>query len=664
LRLARSVANGFIIRDALKTGLPEDQRRLAAIMFADVVGYTALAQKDEPFALQVVSKIREWSMPVFDRHGGRLVKTMGDGFLVEFSSAMDAVLCGIELQHAMNKRPSGFQSSEVQIKVGIHVGDVIHEDGDVLGDAVNVASRIEPLAGPGEICISADVMNQVKSRLSYAMIPMGLQKLKNVADSVETYRVLLPWMAGSTVPSQAVNRDRRRLVVLPLSSFSPEPNDEYFADGMTEEVITKLSGLTGLRVIARTSAMKYKGVRKSVLEIGTELGVGSVLEGSVRKSGERTRITLQLIDAATEEHLWANSYDRDLTDIFAVQGDIAQKVAEALSIKLLSGEKKDIRKEPTGNTEAYTLYLKGRYYMSERNKDSMDKAVKYFEEAVRRDPSFALAYAGLADCYVIYPNWGWLMPKEGIPKAKAYALKAIELDPRLAEPHANLAYITASYEYKWHEAEAEFERAVELKPSYATAYHWYSLVLRHMGRFEESYKQIKRADELDPLSRIIGVNVVEVLYVLGRLKEAIQQGKRVIEANPDFAFAHRELGWAYYLDSRLVEAEEEMRKAVTSSDDPSFKADLACLLGFAGRRDEANKIIKELEKLARETYVNKVWMAEALFGAGRLDEAFSYLERGYQDRTDQILYCRWRPWFKDLRRDPRWASFERRLGLL
>jgi TolB-like protein/Flp pilus assembly protein TadD len=634
-------------------------------MFADVVGYTALAQKDETFALQVVSKIREWSMPVFDRHGGRLVKTMGDGFLVEFSSAMDAVLCGIELQHVMRKRPSDLQNSEVQIKVGIHVGDVIHENGDVLGDAVNIASRIEPLAGPGEVCISAEVMNQVKSRLSYAMIPMGPQKLKNVADSVETYRVLLPWAAGSTVPSQTVNRDLRRLVVLPLSSFSPEPNDEYFADGMTEEVITKLSGLTGLRVIARTSSMKYKGVRKSVLEIGTELRVGSVLEGSVRKSGERMRITLQLIDAATEEHLWANSYDRNLTDIFAVQGDIAQKVAEALSVKLLSGEKRDIEKEPTGDTEAYTIYLKGRYYMSERTRGSMDKAVKYFEEAIRRDPSFALAYAGLADCYIIYPNHGWLMPTECYPKAKAYALKAIEIDPRLAEPHSDLAYITASYEYKWQEAEAEFKRAMELKPSYATTYHWYSLILRHMGRFEESYEQIKRADELDPLSRTIGDNVAEVLFALGKLKRAIERSKKLIEANPDFAYAHRTLGWIYYSDSRLVEAEDEIRKALALSvGSPWYKADLACLLGFEGRRDEANKIIKEIEEFAKTTYVDKVLIAEALFAVGRIDEAFDYLERGYEEKTDVLLQSRWWPWLKDLRRDPRWASIGRRLGLL
>ena len=643
--------------------MPEGERRLAAIMFTDMVGYTALGQKNESISLALVEEQRKLLRSILNRHNGREVKTMGDAFLVEFPSALDSVRCAYDIQRATREHNFALPGEQrVHLRIGVHLGDVVESHGDISGDAVNVASRIESLAEDGGVCLTRQVYDHVQNKFELPLTSLGNKLLKNVSVPVEVYKIALPWETRTA--SESTGLDKYRVAVIPFENISAEREDEYFADGLTEELISTLSKVKELRVISRTSVMQYKNKSKPIRDVGRDLDAGTLLEGSVRRAGNRVRITIQMIDANQDEHLWAEKYDRELDDIFTIQTDIAKRVADALSVKLLSSEKKDIEKESTGNTEAYTLYLKGRYYWNERTNESMDKAVKYFEEAVKLDPSFALAYAGLSDCYTISATYGWLMPTECHPKAKAYALKAIEMDPRLAEPHASLGMVYAHYEHRWHEAEEEFKRTLELKPSYATAYHWHSFILRHMGRFEESYEQIKRAGELDPLSRIIGVDVAQVLLILGKFKEAIEQCKRVIEVNPDYAYVHLYLGWAYYLDSRLDEAKDEMRNAVTlSGDDPLFKADLACLLGFTGRRDEANKIIKELEDLAKTTYVDKVFIAQALFGAGRVDEAFGYVEKGYQERTDLILQLRWWPWFKVLRKDPRWASFNKRLGL-
>ena len=464
--------------------------------------------------------------------------------------------------------------------------------------------------------------------------------------------------------------DRRRIAVLPVANLSAEPADEYFADGLTEELISTMSKIHELSVISRTSAMQYKTKSKPIIAIARELNAGTILEGSVRKAGNRVRISVQMIDAMHDKHLWAENYDRELQDIFAIQSDIAERVAEALRIQLLSAEKKDIGRIATENTEAYILYLKGRHYWNERTREGNDKAVEYFEKAVKLDPKYALAYAGLADCYIIYGDYDWMEPKEAFPKAKEYMSRTIEIDPRLAEPHASLGVLYNSYEGRWQEAEKEFKRAIELKPSYATAHMWYGLLLAFMVRFSEAYDQIKRAGELDPLSRVVGVNLGSVLLYMSKRRDAIEQFKMVIEANRDYAAVHNYLGFAYYLDSRTDEAINELRKALVMSGwDPVMKADLACVLGFAGRHDEANELLEELKELSATTYVSKLKIAQVLFALRRADEAFTYLNTAYEEKSaftnhgGTLLDLRVWPWFSEARKDPRWAAFEKRLGL-
>ena len=632
-------------------------------MFTDMVGYTSLSQQNEALALQLLETHRKIVRPFFSKYGGREIKTMGDAFLIEYASALAAVRCAFDIQQSMHEsnemRPL---ERKILLRIGIHVGDIVFGAGDIHGDAVNIASRIEPIAEPGGICISEQAYDQVRNKFEFPIVAVGRQKLKNIQLPMEVYRIVLPWERKEEPLEFSL--DRRRVAVMPFANISPDSKDEYFADGMTEEMISTLSRIGGLKVISRTSVMSYKGTGKGVDEIARELNVGSILEGSVRKASDDLRISAQLIDARTDEHLWSQDYDKKLDNVFVIQREIAQNVAEALRVELLSSEKKDMERRVTESTEAHTLYLKGRYYFYERTREGNDKAVKYFEKAAKLDSRFALVYAGLADCFVVYENYGWRMPREAFPRAKEYSLRAIEIDPRLAEPHASLAYVYASHEYKWRESEEQFKLAMGLNASYASTYHWYSLVLRFMGRLDESYEQIKRASALDPLSRVIGINLGLELLALGRTEEAIEQHKKVIESNPDYAAAHDELGWAYYVKSRMDEAIVELRRsAALSGNDPHHTAELACLLGLVSRRDEANKIIRELEELSKTTYVNKVKVAFALFGAGRIDEAFSYLEKGYEENSDTILYFREHPGFEDFRKDPRWVSLEKRLGL-
>jgi tetratricopeptide (TPR) repeat protein len=416
--------------------------------------------------------------------------------------------------------------------------------------------------------------------------------------------------------------------------------------------------------------MQYKSKSKPIVEIGRELNAGTILEGSVRKAGNRVRITIQMIDAIHDKHLWAESFDRELLDIFAIQSDVAERVAEALRIQLLSAEKKDIERRATESSEAFTQYLKGRYHWNERTREGNDKAVKYFEEAVKLDPKYALAYAGLADCYIIYGDYGWMEPKDAFPKAEQAISRAVELDPRLAEPHASLGVVYNSYEAEWDKAEKEFKQAIELKPSYATAHMWYGLLLMFLGRYDEAYDQLQSARELDPLSRVVGVNLGALLLYTGKTRDAIEQFETAIEANPDFPYIHTVLGFAYYLESRINEAISELRKGlVMSGGDPEPKADLACILGFAGFRDEADKLLEELKEHSRTVYISKVKIAQILFAFRRADEAFDYLDKAYAEKSltadhgSTLLNLRVLPWFSEARKDPRWGALEKRLGL-
>ncbi|HZW85760.1 MAG TPA: adenylate/guanylate cyclase domain-containing protein, partial [Nitrososphaerales archaeon] len=479
----------------------EGERRLAAIMFTDIVGYTALTESNESLAMDLLREHREIVRPILQEHSGREIKTIGDAFLVEFSSALEAVKCAFEVQQAMHSsNASRPKERQVMLRIGIHLGDVIEDRGDVLGDAVNIASRIEPLAPPGGISVTEQVYAQVKNKLPYGFTALGQRQVKNVKDPIIPYSVDFPWESEGTADSPL---DTTRVAVLPFANFSSDPNDAYFADGITEEIITTVSGVSGLSVISRTSVMGYKGSSKKVREIGKELEVGSVLEGSFRKAGNKIRITTQLIDVAGDKHLWAQNYDRELDDVFAVQSDIAHQVAEALKVRILPHEEQKIDKMLTRNPEAHTLYLKGRYFWNQRTKESMLKAIREYKGAIELDPEFSQAYAGIADCYAVMGNHGHIPFAEAFPKVKEFALKAVEFDPTSGEAHTSLASALSSLRDP--SAEDEFKKAIQLNPSYATAHHWYGIRLFRTGRLDQALQEAKKAQELDPLSPQITV---------------------------------------------------------------------------------------------------------------------------------------------------------------
>ncbi len=475
-------------------------RRLAAIMFTDLVGYTALAQENESLALQILSEQRQILRAAFGRYGGTEVKTIGDGFLVEFSSALDAARCAVAIQSALRERNAASASAKsIQVRIGIHTGDVIHEGGDIQGDAVNVASRLEPLAEPGGVCISEPVYQLIRNKLESPVVSLGKVPLKNVELPMEVFKVVVtPWEKGSadprppTIPPGRPSQ-RCRVAILPMTNLSG-PSDEYFSDGLTEELISSICTVSGLRVISRTSAVKYKGTDKGLPEIGRELNVGSILEGSVRRAGRRVRISVKLIDVESDEHLWSQTYDRDLEDVFAIQTDIAQRVLEALKVSLLPAERQMIEKRPTTNIDAHDLYLKGRYHWHKGTEEELRAAIRLFERSVEIDPNYARAYVGLADCFIGLCDEGCLDTKKAYDQIQPLVARALELDDRLPEAHATMAQLMQNYLWNWEAAETAFKRAIELNPNWAVVCHSYAVHLALRGRLSQAITEIKRAE--------------------------------------------------------------------------------------------------------------------------------------------------------------------------
>ena len=644
--------------------MPEAERRLAAIMFTDIAGYTSLSQRNETLALQLLEEHRSLLRPFFPRHAGKEIKTIGDAFLVEFASALEAVRCAFEMQQSLHERnainPPG---RKVNLRIEIHLGDVVHNQDDVYGDAVNIASRIESLADPGGICLTEQVYDHVRNKFEFPMVSAGRREVKNVDAPLEVYKVVLPWEErASSVGSE--NFDRRRIAVLPFANISPDPNDEYFADGMTEELISAISKIPELTVISRTSVMKYKGGGRSIQEIRPELKVGTMLEGSVRKAGMKVRISVQLIDANKEGHLWAENYNRELQDVFEVQSDIAHKVAESLKVRLLARDAERVAKVPTADMEAYTLYLKGRFFWNERTLEGLKKAIRYFEEAIKHDPAYALAYAGLADCYTILENWSFLQPQEAAPKVLEYSKKALEIDDTLAEAHTSMAVVWANL-WEWGRAESEYKRAIELNPNYATAHQWYGHgVLETLKRYDEAISELKEAQKLDPFSLIIATNLGDALLAAGRVEGAIEQYRSVSEMDPHYAYAHARLGIALAASSAFDEAVAEVEKSWSlSPENVETKAILAYVYFVAGRREAAERILEEMKEIAKTRYVTPALFAEVYSALGKPDQAFEWLDRAAETRSSTLVMNLSEPQFDPLRRDPRFRRLIQRIHL-
>ena len=451
------------------------------------------------------------------------------------------------------------------------------------------------------------------------------------------------------------------LAVLPFSNETQDPGTDYISDGITDSLINRLSQLPDLKVLARGTVFTYKGKQFDPREIGRELQVDAVVTGSIYQIGEDLRVQVSLVDTTNGVQIWGKQYNQKFSDIFQVQTDISNQIMQEMRVSLTGKQKEQMQKNYTENVEAYRLYLKGRFYLNRRNEESFLRAVDSFQQAIQIDPEYALAYAGLADCYSLLSNWGFLPANEGYPKAKAAALKAISLDDSLAEAYISLATIKSSYEWKWSEAEADFQKGLELNPNYATGHLWYSFYLLLIGRNEEALKEVEKAQELDPLSLIINANRGYTLYVSRRYADAMTAIQKTLQLDPNFAIAYQYLTYIRIQEKEYSQAVESARRAtLLAPDNLTFRADLASALAYNGQREEAQKMLADL--LSGTEYITPVDIAAVYISLDDKVNALRWLEEAYRTRSDPITYINNEPRFDPLRNDPRFQDLIHRLG--
>jgi adenylate cyclase len=636
--------------------MSQGERRLAAIMFTDIVGYTAMTQSNESRAMALLDRHNSMLRPFFPRFNGREVKTSGDSFLVEFGSALDALRCAVEIQsHLHGYNLTAGPDERIRLRIGIHLGDVIHRDGDVFGDAVNISSRIEPLAEPGGVCISRQVYDQVRNKSDLQFVSQGERELKNVSVPTEVYSVVMPW--NSKRGSEEATPEPRRVAVLPFSNMSPDPADEYFADGMTEELISTVSRIEGAEVISRTSVMQYKRTTKQIREISRELGVGTVLEGSVRKAGNRLRVTVQMIDAGRDRHVWAESYDRTMDDVFAIQSDIAERVAGALKARLPA--EAAATAGPTQNLDAYTLYLRALQLYNELSEENLKRAVDLLESAVAADPKFVRAYAKLATSWALSVKY--MDFTSALKKGEEAALKALELDPGSAEAHSAMAEIHLTFD-RFEEARSELQKAVAINPNLARAHFELGTIEGAFGSLEEATAHLAKAESLDPMDTVIGFTLSQVLMASGKMQESLATIERLIALHPNLPFLYAAKAKHYVVTGDLSKAgailSEELRRAPT---DPDLIAINGVVLALTGRREDAERVLSNFPtSFGRTAQLGaRVAIRTAL---GDLDDAFPALFELGETHLWWFL-IKYDPLYSRLWDDPRFAEFCKRVGL-
>ena len=476
-----------------------------------------------------------------------------------------------------------------------------------------------------------------------------------------SFSILAVWMFHSySRPLSNI----RSLAVLPLENLSGDASQDFFADGMTDQLITDLAEISALRVISRTSIMMYKGTRKPLPEIARELNVDAVVEGTVLRSGDRVRITAQLIQAPADQHLWAESYEGDLRDTLALQNKVARAIAEQIRIELTPHEQGVLKDARVVDPKAYEDYLQGRYFWNKRTTEGLKKAVDHFNQAIARDPNYAPAYSGLADTYALLGDWQYavMTPKEALPQAKAAALKALALDSTLSEAHTSLAFTLEGYDWDLESAGREFRRAIELNPGYATAHHWYAWHLSLLGRYDEAIAEMRKAENLDPLSLIINADLAELLLLAHSYDQSIQQSHKTIEMDPGFALAHNQLAQAYLQKQMPDEAIAELKEAVQlSGGSPTCTANLARAYAASGKREKAVQLLTELKERSSPGNSHAAEIAMIYAALGDKDQAISWLEKGYDERFNPGVLIRLG--FDPLRSDPRFQDLLRRVGL-
>jgi len=664
------------------------------VLFIDIVGYSKLLINEQSERIQELREIVRGTEQFRSAEAqGKLMRLpTGDGGALVFRTSPEApVLCALEISKALKAHP------ELRVRMGIHSGPVsevadLNEQVNMAGAGVNIAQRVMDCGDSGHILISkraAEDLGQYR-QWQPQLHDLGECEVKH-GDRLHVVNLYAEDLGNPEVPTkfrQAVKKRRWALIaalillaaagigyysfshravsttpeksiaVLPFENLSEDKTNAYFAEGMQDEILARLSKIADLKVISRTSTQRFKSASGDLREIAKQLGVANILEGSVQKAADQVRVNVQLINAINDAHLWGDIYDRKLTDIFAVESDIASKIADTLQAKLTGGEKQMIAAQPTSNLTAYDLYLKGRLLWSKRGGENLRQGIAFYEQAIALDPNYALAYAGLAEAYVVLPFYTATAPSEAFPKAKIAALKALQLNDKLAEAHTGFARVLW-YDFDMLGSISEFQRAIALNPNYATAHQWYGRApLAALGRFDEAIAEGKRAIELDPLSPIINADLGYTMINARRYGEAIAQLRQTLEIDPTFYYAHYTLGMALQVKGDLPAAIAEYTKAQQLTDNNlRARVLLTAAKAQSGDKEAAVQMLAELEELSRNRNVRAFWRALLHLSLGNREEAVRWLEQGVVGHEDMdVNFIKVDPLLDPLRGDPRFEA--------
>jgi adenylate cyclase len=690
---------------------------IAHVLFIDVVGYSKLLVNEQREVVERLNQIVR-KTPQFRKSeaAGKLIRIpVGDGMaLVFFQTPEEPVQCAMELARALKNHPHirlrmGVHSGPIdQVK---DVNDRLN----VAGAGINMAQRVMACGDAGHILLSKRVaedlaqdklwqphlheLGEIELKHGQKLVivnlyskeignPMAPQKMTGAFREQAARPVRVGWQRlikiaalclvcllaaiaaiilsrhRGTVPSaqtmspppvRETSVAEKSIAVLPFENLSHDPDNAYFADGIQEEILTRLAKIADLKVISRTSTQHYKSSPDNLPEIAKRLGVANILEGSVQKSADKVRVNVELIRAATDAHLWADTFDRQLTDVFAIESEVARTIADTLQAKLTGAERDAIAARPTENSEAYQFYLKGRFFWNKWSPEASQKAIEYFQQAIDKDPAYALAYAGLADTYISQAWFGEVAPRVAVPRAKAAAMKALGIDDSLAEAHVSLGFANCIYDWDWPAAARHFERALGLSPRYATAHSWHAFYLAALGRSDEALTEAKHAFDLDPASpsanQLMGI---QLLYAR-RFDEAIEQFRKALEM--DYHDAHLGLGQAYAANGMYQEALVEFGKySELDRGTPRSVASLAYAHARAGERSQAVQLLDELSALSKQRYVPSYLFAVVYAGLDEKDQAFAWLEKAYEERSGALPFLKVNPTWDPLRSDPRFEA--------
>lgn len=636
-------------------------RQLAAIMFTDMVGYTALMQEDEKLAKHQRDQQRMVLNERVKKYNGEILQYYGDGTLSIFKSGVEAVQCAVEIQLELKNEP------RVPLRIGIHTGDIVFDDGGIYGDGVNIASRLESISIPGGILISEKLQDELNNHPDLQTESVGKFLLKNVKRPLEVFAVSVE---GIVVPLQSqLHSDKaeasKSIAVLPFINMSNDPENEYFSDGITEEILNALAKVDGLRVTSRTSSFAFKGKTLDIKEIAKQLNVNTILEGSVRKSGNRVRITSQLINTSDDIHIWSETYDRDLEDIFEVQDEISKKIVNTLREKLTINQKDEhLITAKTENLDVYNLYLKGKYHLFKWSPDEVKKGLEILNDAIEKEGNFAPAHSLLALCYVILGAMGHMRTSIAYNKAMFHAQKAIELDDTLAEAYTSLGLAKIFIDWDLDSAYLAFKKALQLQPGDAGVHHAYMLYLTAAGKLEEAIESAKYAIKLDPLSLPINQALGEAYLNAGFYNEALEQLNKTLGLDPNFRAAIETKGWALFFLGRNEESIKTFRDYQKRTGSPlKGLAGLGYTLARSGYTEEAIQILEKIKTREQEDKNVSLHMDYLVVYAGLkdFDKVFYHLEKAIEDGNIGY-FLRIHPLGEEIRNDPRYEKVIIKVG--